>query len=645
MKNYSLKITVATVLLTAIYSCKGFLDVTPDGIGTIEYAFRMRSEAEKYLFTCYNKLPALGNTGSDPGFFAGDEFTAPYPSTHYFDIGLNRIPRGEQNKVSPLANYWDGGNGGKAYFEAIRECNIFLENIGNVPDLYDYERDRWIAEVKFLKAYYHFYLFRMYGPIPVITESLPVSASIEEVRMYRNSTDEVVAYIVGQLDEAAADLPDRIMNEASELGRATRSIALSLKAIVLVTAASPLFNGNTEYATIKDKQGKSLFNTTYDPEKWVLAAEACKTAIDAAHSVGATLYYYQPISGETMSDSTRLTMNIRASITDKWNPETIWGASNAMADGVQALAMARLTSGDPGAIPHPPSTNETVRSMLAPPIHIAEMFYSSNGVPIEEDKQYNFAERFTALRKGSDDYRYYIKKDYETIQLNFDREPRFYASLGFDGGVWYGNGLFNDNKTWFLEGKSGQRGARLGASLYSVTGYWAKKLVNYKNDYGSSSNSYTAIAYPWPVIRLSEMYLLYAEALNEVNGPGEAVYQWIDPVRKRAGLAGVTESWNRYSRNPAKPTTKEGLREIIQREQMIELVFEGKRFWSLLRWKTADTYLNLPIKSWDLEQETAANYYRVRQLYVPAFTSKHYLWPISENSIVVNPNLVQNPGW
>jgi starch-binding outer membrane protein, SusD/RagB family len=107
----------------------------------------------------------------------------------------------------------------------------------------------------------------------------------------------------------------------------------------------------------------------------------------------------------------------------------------------------------------------------------------------------------------------------------------------------------------------------------------------------------------------------------------------------------VVESWTNFSKNPSKPLAKEGFREIIQREQMIELVFEGKRCWDIRRWKKADIYLNMPIKGWDLEQSEAVYYYRVKQIYIPSFTPRDYFWPISENAMVVNPNLVQNPGW
>ncbi|GGE17166.1 RagB/SusD family nutrient uptake outer membrane protein [Sphingobacterium cellulitidis] len=643
MKRYLILIITPLLFSIVFTGCKRYLNVTPDGIGTIEYAFRKRSEAEKYLFTVYNNLPSYGNSAADPGFVTGDEFAIHYPST-YFDIGLNRIQRGEQNIVNPFGNYWDGWNGGKPYFQALRECNIFLDNVETVPDLTESERKRWIAEVKFLKAYYHFYLFRMYGPIPLIKESLPVSASIEEVRVSRQPVDEVVSYIVSLIDESVTDLPQNILNEASELGRITKPIALALKAQVLVTSASPLFNGNQDYSSFKNKDGLNLFNSNVDKEKWKAALDATKAAIDLAVSSGATLYYYTPISGETMSDSTRITMNVRANITDKWNPEVIWGSSNAMASSVQGLAQARISSGDPSKLPSPPSTNESIRSMLAPPLHIAEMFYSNKGVPIEEDKTYDYENRFIRIRTATAQEKYYIKENMSTVQLHFDREPRFYASLGFDGGIWYGNGLFDDNKTWFIEGKAGQRGAQLGASLYSITGYWPKKLVNYKNDFGSNSDSYTTINYPWPVIRLAELYLMYAEALNEYSGPSDEVYKNLDLVRKRAGLLGVKESWTKYARNPNKPNSQDGLRDIIRREQLIETVFEGKRYWNLRRWKIAENYLNLPIKGWDLEQDDD-NYYRVKTVISPIFSLKDYLWPISEDAIINNPNLVQNPGW
>ena len=142
------------------------------------------------------------------------------------------------------------------------------------------------------------------------------------------------------------------------------------------------------------------------------------------------------------------------------------------------------------------------------------------------------------------------------------------------------------------------------------------------------------------------MYLYYAEALNESKGaPDGEVYQYIDLVRKRSGLGTVVDSWRDFSINPAKPLTKTGMREIIQQERMIEMSFEGTRFWDLRRWKLAKKFMNKPIKGWNVLENAQDNYYTVKVLYNPTFSEKDYLWPIPENEIIRNPSLIQNPGW
>src|SRR3546814_6224044 len=92
-----------------------------------------------------------------------------------------------------------------------------MENIDKVPDMDDMEKDRWKAEAKFLKAYYHFWLLRLYGPIPVIRENIPISAGPEDVKVVREPVDAVVDYIVQLLDEAAPALPERSEEHTSEL--------------------------------------------------------------------------------------------------------------------------------------------------------------------------------------------------------------------------------------------------------------------------------------------------------------------------------------------------------------------------------------------------------------------------------------------
>jgi hypothetical protein len=151
--------------------------------------------------------------------------------------------------------------------------------------------------------------------------------------------------------------------------------------------------------------------------------------------------------------------------------------------------------------------------------------------------------------------------------------------------------------------------------------------------------------YPWPEMRMSDLYLLYAEALNELNGPGAAAYQWINLVRQRAGLKPVEESWNNFSTDPAKYTTQTGLRQIIHQERMIELAFEGQRFWDLRRWKEAHIVLNSSIAGWNNVAIDAASYYKPVVLYQQSFNIRDYFWPIELAEVLKNRNIQQMPGW
>jgi starch-binding outer membrane protein, SusD/RagB family len=635
MMKKSIKIFPIVLLLSFFTSCKeSFLDVVPDNVATIDNAFTMRTEAEKFLFTCYSYLPNEGDAQDNPAFTAGDEFWFYYPSLIAINGTGIEIGRGNQNKVDPALNYWDGERRGKPLFRGLRDCNIFLDNIDKVIDLDPYMKDKWVAEVKFLKAYYHFYLLRLYGPIPIIERNLPISSSVEQVRVEREPVDKVVDYLVSLLDEAAPNLPLNVSDPFSELGRITRPVALAMKARILVTAASPLFNGNADYKGITNTAGTALWNPTYSPEKWVKAAAACKEAIEVAHAAGHQLYYFKPAL-LAISDTTKVKMNIRNSVADRWNAELIWGSSNSRARNIQQQAMPRI---DPSRI-----INEQTFGQLAPTMRMAELFYSENGVPITEDKNWDYAARYQ-LRTGDAAHQYYIKRGYQTAALHFNREPRFYASMAFDGAIWYGHGRYNDKDTWHVEAKAGQTSARREIGRYSVTGYFTKKLVNW-NFIIQTGQGLTIEEYPWPIMRLADLYLLYAEAQNEVNGPGEDVYKYVNDIRARAGLKTIAESWSQHSNNPAKHTTKEGMREIIHQERLIELAFEAHRFWDLKRWKKAQEMLNNQIIGWDTEQEEASAYYRPKVLYNQTFALRDYFWPIKERDITVNKNLIQNPGW
>jgi len=624
---------VLIVCLAVNGACSKYLDIIPDNIATIDHAFAMRETAERYLFTCYAYMPLHSSIPNTPGFSAGDEF---WFHNDYQPQGWN-IARGFQGVVSPYLNYWQGSNGGKDLYEGIRACNVFLENIRNVPDMPDYEKDRWEAEVLFLKAYYHYYLVRMYGPIPIKRENLPVDAPDDIVKVKRDPVDDVFTYIIELLDEAAAGLPEVIPSDISELGRITKPISLAIKAEVLLTWASPLFNGNADYANFKDKDGSALFNQTYNPDLWERALVACNEAVELCESLGYKLYEYNQSSLiHNVSAEIYIQMSIRNSVAERFNNEIIWANTNSTTSTLQAQATPRGL--DPSRL-----DNGGVNGNLAVPIKIAEQFYTRHGVPISEDKEWHYNERF-GIRKATANERYYIEDGYTTSALHFDREPRFYACLGFDGGKWYGQNRFNDQDTWTVYAKKGQAASTIVQHAHNATGYWPKKLVNYQNSI-ETGNTYTKEDYPWPVMRLANLYLMLAEAGNEANGPSETVYKYLDLVRKRSGLPGVVESWAAHSRIPNKPATQNGLREIIHQERLIELALEGQRFWDLRRWKKAEQELNKPITGWDLAQRTAEGYFRQKTLFNQRFNLRDYFWPVSEAELLANKNTVQNPGW
>src|SRR5690606_39282691 len=122
--------------------------------------------------------------------------------------------------------------------------NIFLANIDKPFDLKEDERIKWIAEAKFLKAYFHFYLMRMYGPIPIIRENREVSSGVDAVRVSRDPVDEVVEYVGQLLDGAMPDLRLVVQDRGVELGGGAAPMAAAIEAGVFVAGASPRFNGN-----------------------------------------------------------------------------------------------------------------------------------------------------------------------------------------------------------------------------------------------------------------------------------------------------------------------------------------------------------------------------------------------------------------
>jgi hypothetical protein len=648
-------LSLTGVLLVLLNSCD-YLDVVPDNTPTIDHAFKNRHEALGFLYGCYSFLPAFNQLDQNPAILGWDEAWFIEPT-----IGANtrlwHISLGEQGTNTPYANYWSSRQytydlqGGKALWTAIRDCNLFIENIGTPFDLPEDERIRWTAEAKFLKAYFHFWMFRMYGPIPIVDENLPLVAKGIEVQLYRQPVDDVVEYIAVLFDEAAQNLPDAIGEVATDLGRVTKPIALAMKAQVLTYAASPLFNGSEDEApsfSLIDNRGVELFPQTYDASKWQRAAAALKEAIDAAHAGGHTLFDFRtshPEYARSVSEATILAMQVRGAVTTRWNSEIVWGSTMPNTNHIQYVNLPLFYDTYTG--------NGNFSKSFAPTLAMVESFYTKNGVPIGEDAEWQGVDLY-AIQRATDNEVAYMQSGFETIKLHFNREPRFYGSITFDGGTFYGNGRLtsdnvvnaNKNYMWMVSTKAGQLTGLLTPEKYPCTGYLCKKVISINTTVTTSSLS--LYQYTFPIIRLADLYLMYAEALNEASAsPDTEVYEYIDRIRIRTGLEGVTDSWSKYATadKKNKPLSKAGMREIIRQERMIELAFEGIRYWDLRRWKLSEKYWNTTIRGLNARATRAAEFYQVIDLYESKFTKKDYFWPIRQSELLNNRNLIQNVGW
>lgn len=625
-------------------SCNKFMDIVPDNVPELKNAFAMRTMAERYLFTCYSWMPAGFDNQANPAMFAGDELwlnsTANFTEGTY---GNWYIARGAQNTNNPLNNYWEGSQQGKNLWQGINDCNIFLANIEKVPDMDSFEIKRWKAEVTFLKAYYHYYLLRMYGPVHIMDASVPAFSDPANTQIERKPVDECFGYIIGLIDSSIEDLPDDILNIATENGRISKVIAYAMKAEILVTAASPLFNGNTDYSNFVNRNNVPFFNPVFSAEKWIQAKNACATAVTFAEINGRKLFKWNvPLTmSPAPQQSTKNQMSFREAVAERQdNSEQIWVNNVSRANSAYQRTVT-VRSYDPALL-----SNTILNSFVSPTINVAALYYSKNGVPIEEDVNYDYGARFNlrTVPTGNSEYMYNLTPGYVTVGFHFDREDRFYASLSFDGGRYFMSSHTDESKAFSTNYKLGGNAGPSSPSGYSATGYTPKKLVSYRN-VQAASNVYTVYEYGYPVIRLADLYLLYAEALNESGATTAEVCKYLDIVRERSGLKGVQTSWTTYSRNPNKPNTKDGLRDIILRERSIELMFEGKRFWDLLRTKTAIKALNANILGWGVREKDAELFYRPVNLFSRKFGQRDYLWPLSLPELRRNAKLTQNPGW
>ena len=607
-----LKYIVLVVLLISMTNsgCKKFLDVVPDERPTEADAFRDVNAAENFLYSCYAPIPNPRNSSSSLDLLTTDEVVTAFEHETFANF-----PKGTYTASTPVISYWS------TLYRGIRQCYILLDNVDKTPGLSDENKKIYKAEAKFLIGYYHFLLARMYGPIIISNGVVDINIDLGTLPG-RSTYSQCVEFITKKLDEAASELPVKPLSPQS-FGRATSIAAKSIKARMLLYAASPLFNGGggiapSLYGSFKDKAGTQLIPSTFDKEKWKAAADAAKEAIELAEGQGYALYKNSVVNSALPSNP--IEKDLRFTFVDRNSSEVIW------ADTRQEGAYDFQNKSTPLAT--------GCYNGVAPTLSMVEQFYTENGLPIDKDPTYNYATRYeigNAPAGGT------------TLNLNLKREPRFNAWIAYQNSNYEViRGSANFIKVSFR--KNDPYGIASRTNNYSPTGYLNKKGVSplFVQSQTTDPNPISE-RYSWPVVRLAELYLDYAEALIEYGQDFAAAKLYIDKVRTRAGIPTIDVAWAAIGGANDQAT----LRAIVRQERTIELYLENHRFWDARRWMTAEQAFGVKAKGMNIQGTTDATFFTVtdvafvRNFRSPAF----YLMPIPIAEINKSDKLVQNPGY
>ncbi len=496
-----------------------------------------------------------------------------------------------------------------------------MENVKSLPaqQVSEEDAENMRNEARFLVAYYYWLLIEAYGPVPFTDR---IVTADEDLLKERRPFDELINWVDNELKEVSIALPAKY-SDGAKFGRATSIMALAVRARMLLFAASPLVNGNSDYEGFTNSLGEPLFNTTYEPGKWNRAKDACKELIDAAHAAGHDLYYEYNDDGSIDPFLSYQNMMFRKP-TDG-NTEILFARPDNNHWEYDRHAQPRGTGGNGG---------------LGVTQSLVDAFYMENGLPIDDpDSGYT--------EKGFSDESEFRNTNWIEVQGNQEgkegqvtlpgtynmythREPRFYISVLYNG-AWFRR----ENRTTRFMLNEWDGGPTHDAPQ---NGYLVRKKVHPDHDPRAGTNPYR----PGILYRLGEAYLNYAEALNEVEPGNPEVLEYINLIRERAGIPDLESG-----------LTQDQMREAIRRERRVELNCEsGIRYRDIRRWKIGEETLDRDFYGMNFfgteycDDSSNPNCFFQRTVYqTRLFSKKNYWVPIHQTEIDINPDLTQNPFW
>ena len=628
MKKQNSIYTLLIALLCFVSSCDylGVSDQLAGGLQNTEQVFDNVSYTKRWYANVFAGIPDYSgvnsvNVGAFKNPWTGmcDELVVGYGNSSKY----NNSDRNAANMG--FHRYGD-------CYKYIRQANIFLQKAHPImttgaqgDQLLEDELTQMKANVRFMRAFYHYLLFEQYGPIILVKDKIYNATEDQDVP--RNTVDEVIEYIDSELTAVASELTQEpIFEDKDYRAWPTKGVALAVRAKLWLYAASPLLNGGyREALSVTNPDGTRLF-PDYDAGKWEKALAACKDFIDYAEAGRYELYKEYKDDNGAVIDPDKSVYNLF----QKYTHEIIWATANNDWGGMNGDAFDRRIA---------PRCEKNGLGSTGVTQELVDAFYMKDGFPVSataylpQSTLYQ-EEGYGTYKDQNDNF----SKKYTNVTVSnryLNREPRFYNTVFFNGRQW----PVSCNQVLFYNG--GNSGVQEGQA--TLTGYMLFKRFNRSV---SLTNPGVASQFrPSIIFRLADFYLMYAEAANEVNPNDARVLKYLNLVRERAGLPDIE------TLNPAIRGNQELQRAAIQRERQIELATEGQRYFDVRRWMIADKNgegrqngyvhgMNVRGESNDKE-----DFNRIVEASQIVFNRKMYLYPMPDSEMRKTKNLVQNPGW
>ena len=627
MKKIFYNILAIAFLLGLATSCEDVLDQQAVDTFNEELVFSDLNVVKAYLGKTYDRMGGDTDAGilgarEDLLVSGTDQTLCIHRPANYVMIKGTMSP-------DQLGFFVDNGLGGYTrwnnLYANIQNVNKILDNIDAVPLKAGEEalKKQMKGEAYFIRAYDYASLLMIYGG--AILQDKAFMLGEDYSTMKRSSIKETLDFILKDIQSAIDNLPASV-----EQGRANRAAAAALKSRVLLFCASKLTNGGYE-------PSNTLVSFPAGSQNGLMqqARDAAKDVMDGKYGnfslVGSTA---DPASPLSPADVQKYADNYFSIFNQKagWNTETIWGIQFPLTGG--NVNNANLWYGPNGY--HNWGNNNPTEPLV-------RSYEMADGTKFKWDK-YNPGDmevrKATAAELAADP----LRNPYN------GREPRFYASILYDGAPWQQRpsdaaGLEPENKIqtgYYLKNegdkdpyKSGldTRQGLIEAWNGTKNAYYIRKLCD-----PATAGQYFRNTNTWVEFRYAEILMNYAEACIELGGADlQKGVDAMNMVRNRAGLP---------DRVAADQATA---REYMRHERNIEFFAEGHRFYDMRRWMIAEQVIEnvygMRIEHYD-NGSTMWKYNKNDKADERTFTDKKFYWvPLSRDEMNKAPQLQQNPGY